>query len=72
MNFTGALHSMEDGKAVTRLGWNGKHKVILHEPVPEEPSTYPYFLIFTESGACSPWLATHADLLAEDWEVVDT
>lgn len=68
MNFPDALFSMYDGKSVTRKGWNGKHRISIHYPTGSEPSTAAYFIIKTEKGEVRPWLATHADLLAEDWE----
>ncbi len=70
MNFETAISHMREGSRVTRGGWKDGHEVYLHEPFKGEPSSVSYFLIETEGGDTYPWLATHADLLADDWEVI--
>jgi len=57
-----------------RRGWNGKHQVIkLQEPGPQSKMTEPYIhMEFSPFGGALrriPWLASQADLLAEDWEL---
>lgn len=69
MNFGDALERLKTGAKIYRAGWYGKHHLVLHEPSADEPSTQSYIVIVTQSGAVVPWLASQADVLAEDWGV---
>jgi hypothetical protein len=40
------------------------------EPGPGEVSNQPYIVIETQHGDVLPWLASQADVLAEDWTVL--
>jgi len=80
MNFGQALAHLKAGGKVSRTGWNGVG-MWLELQVPDEHSkmTLPYiFLSYPEGskaypqGARVPWLASQTDMLAEDWEVVET
>lgn len=68
--FSDALIYLKQDAPVCRQGWYGKHYLKLHTPSQDEPSTQPYIVIFTHHGAVVPWLASQADLLAEDWRVL--
>ena len=87
MNFGKALEKLKEGKKVQRQGWNGKGMFIYHVPKGEyKPCTAiaeqlvnenglveygAYIAIKTVQGNVVPWLASQADMLAEDWQVVE-
>lgn len=82
MDFGDALRSMKQGKKVTRAGWNGKGMHLYLEDAMTftveggvyegSARTYaPFIVMFTAKGEHQPgWLASQADMLAEDWKVV--
>ncbi len=68
MDFGKALDILKAGGRVARTGWNGKGMwlVLVHGSM--KPVTID---MFTAQGAMQPgWLASQADVLAEDWEEV--
>lgn len=83
MNFSEALESLKAGERCYRQGWNGKDMFIylvqgskfivnrapLDEIFPEgtEIEYHAHIDMKTAQGYCVPWLASQADLLAEDW-----
>ena len=85
MDFSEALDALKEGKKIRRVGWNGKGQYVqlaymdtcimsdgtaISEPVPANFGSR--FLMFVgTSGYQCGWLASQADLLAEDWEIVD-
>ena len=71
MNFGEAIREMRMGNAVCREGWNGRGMWLALQ-VPDEHSkmTQPYIYIKTVQDDLIPWLASQADMLAEDWMVV--
>ena len=71
MDFSQALLSVKDGNKVQREGWNGKGMHIeLQEPTDKSKMTQPYIYMHTAQGDLIPWLASQADLLANDWQRV--
>lgn len=83
MNFAEALREMRNGYRVARQGWNGKGMWIAILPL--WPSTWavaegpdlvelrvdPVISMRTAQRTIQPgWLASQADLLAEDWVIV--
>jgi hypothetical protein len=86
MDFGEALHDLKQGERVSRSGWNGKDMFIYLVPgstftvnrppllgiYPEGTSInyLPHIDMRTADGSCVPWLASQADLMAEDWELV--
>ena len=84
MNFGKAIESIKDGKKVKRRGWNGKNQYIElatsisyvnasgigvncdHEAIGNKAIAF-----IGTSGVQMGWLASQADMLAEDWEVVE-
>lgn len=75
--FGWAIEQLKDGKAVTRVGWNGRG-IYLELQVPDEHSkmTQPYIFIDTTQLVSDnaiatrgrvPWLASQTDMLSEDW-----
>ena len=83
MNFGLALEELKKGNKVKRSGWNGKNQYIeLAERVSYinskgELINEGHFNIGNKviafigtSGVQLGWLASQADMLAEDWEIV--
>lgn len=87
MNFGEALAAIKAGKRVARVGWNGKGMFLSLVPgstftVNREPllsimgegtqvQYHAHIDMKTAQGYVVPWLASQADLLSEDWEIVD-
>lgn len=71
MTFGLALEAMKQGKKVQRQGWNGKN-MWLKIQFPDEHSkmTEPYIYMCTVQGGLIPWLASQADMLADDWQII--
>ena len=83
MNFSDALVHIKEGQKVARQGWNGKDMFLFLVPgstftVNRPPllGIYPegtkvdyhaHIDMKTAQGYIVPWLASQADLLAEDW-----
>lgn len=83
MDFGEAVQAMKEGKLVSRSGWNGKNMHIYLEEgrmLPlcggafrkQDRQYDPVIVMFTAQGTHQPgWLASQADILADDWGVVD-
>ena len=76
MTFGDAVGLLKQGKSVGRAGWNGKKMYVYLEwysPSQFSGRVYaPCLVMFTAQGTHQPgWNASTADVLAEDWEVVD-
>lgn len=87
MDFSTALRALKVGKRVARAGWNGKGMFLFLVPgsrfkvnrppllgIYEEGTEINYHAhidMKTAQGYVVPWLASQADLLAEDWQAVD-
>lgn len=73
MDFGQALDLLRAGDKVCRKGWNGKGMWLALQ-VPDEHSkmTLPYIYMSTAQGDLVPWLASQTDILATDWQVVDS
>lgn len=71
MDIGQALQVLREGGRVTRRGWNGPGQWIALQ-VPDENSKMrkPYLFISPVDGELVPWLASQADILATDWELV--
>jgi hypothetical protein len=82
MNIGQAIEALKAGNLIRRAGWNGKGMHLYLEDslhyaagggsLKGAERTYePCIVMFTAQGKHQPgWLASQADLLAEDWEVV--
>lgn len=82
MTFSEALNGLKDGKKIKRNGWNGKNQYVamarMKECVlangefiwdPRHDNAGSNFLMFVgTSGYECGWLASQADMLADDWE----
>ena len=84
MNFGEAINEMEAGRKVARKGWNGKNQYIelasnisyqnaegtvvncAHEAIGNKAIAF-----VGTSGVQMGWLASQADMLADDWRIVD-
>lgn len=87
MDFGSAITHLKAGNKVARSGWNGKNMWLIYVPgsqvVTTPGSAYhdageinavinPHIDIKTVTGEMQPgWLASQADILATDWEVVE-
>lgn len=84
MNFGKALENLKEGKKVARKGWNGKNQYIelatniSYKNANEEIINTKHEAIGNKavafvgtSGVQIGWLASQADMLAEDWVVVE-
>ncbi len=71
MTFGDALVTLKIGEGAARKGWNGVDMSIWLQ-VPDEKSymTEPYIYMTPAPGVRIPWLASQADMLADDWERV--
>lgn len=83
MNFGDVIQGLKSGKWARRAGWNGKGMHIYLETggswtIPggvfkgEKRVTDPYICMYTTKGTHQPgWLASQADMLSDDWEIID-
>ena len=85
MDFSAALIAIKSGQKVARAGWNGKGMFLFLVPgstftvnrppllgiYPEgaQVNYHAHIDMKTAQGYVVPWLASQADLLAEDWEI---
>ncbi len=72
-DFSWALHQLNQGRRVARVGWNGKG-MSLNLQVPDDQSkmTLPYIYMKTADSHLVPWLASQTDLLSNDWVVINS
>lgn len=86
MCFSKALAEIKNGRRLARAGWNGKDMFIFLVPgsqfrvnrppllgiYPEgtEITYHGHIDMKTAQGYVTPWVASQADLLAEDWMIV--
>lgn len=84
MTFGDALYAMKQGKSVARKGWNGKNQFVElatgisykgnsgeivnvhHNDIGNKALAF-----IGTSGVQMGWLASQADMLAEDWYIVE-
>ena len=84
MNFGKALELIKEDKKVARAGWNGKHQYIelatcvsYKNPqgeiinVNHEQMGNKAIAFVGTSGVQLGWLASQADMLSEDWVLVE-
>lgn len=73
MDFPEALTLLKDKsvRRIRRTGWNGKNQsVCLQESDSNSKMNAPYLYIETTDGTLIPWVASQADMLAEDWVAI--
>lgn len=84
MNFGKAIEALKAGKRVQRQGWNGKNQyielatAISYKNVAGEVINCEHEAIGNKaiafvgtSGVQMGWLASQADMLAEDWRITE-
>ena len=84
MSFGMAIEAMKKGKKVARRGWNGKNQHIelatrisymtadgVFVNVEHEAIGNKAIAFCGTSGVQMGWLASQADMLADDWEIVE-
>lgn len=87
MSFGHAIHALKAGHRVARAGWNGKDMFLflvagsrftVNRPpllgiYPEGTVVdyHPHIDMKTAQGYVVPWLASQADMLADDWCIVE-
>ena len=83
MNFGDAIAALKNGKKVRRAGWNGRGMHLYLEDafwIPIRAGVYngavrqyePVICMFTAQQKHQPgWLASQADMLADDWQFVN-
>lgn len=80
MDFGKVIFELRCGKKVFREGWNGKGMFIFLVPIDwefhsdiediEDLPTEPFICMKTADNKLIPWLASQADLLADDWMAI--
>ena len=83
MNFGEAIETLKAGRMVQRAGWNGKGMHLYLEDqlsytigggvFKGERRVYqPCIVMYTAQQEHQPgWLASQADMLSEDWQIID-
>ena len=87
MTFGLAIEAMKKGHKVARKGWNGKEMFLYYVPANRYTALTDaakeiagddgkveytaYVAIKTVQGNVCPWLASQADVLGEDWYIVE-
>ena len=83
MDFGKVIEALKEGKKVARKGWNGKGMFIFkHEGFDTNEVSHftgnnydtvlPFICMKTaDKKVVFGWLASQADMLAEDWEVIE-
>lgn len=69
MDIGHAVQAMQEGRRVTRAGWNGKDMWLAYQGQ-TGGAWQPFIYMRTVQGTFVPWLCSQTDLLATDWEVV--
>lgn len=69
MNFSQALEQLKQGQKLARTDWNGKGMYIFL--VEADRSDLAFIMMSTAQGYFVPWVASHTDLLSENWGVVN-
>jgi hypothetical protein len=82
MKFGQATQLMQEGKKVQREGWNGKGMFLFlvgaeqwgfeaYVSGVDLLATEPFVCMKTAGDTLIPWLASQADILANDWQEVE-
>ena len=77
MNFGKALEELKNGKKVARIGWNGKGMFLFIACKEDLANCLGFDCIDSicmktaQETVCVGWLASQADMLAEDWLIVE-
>jgi len=74
MNFSDALTELKNGKALHRVGWNGRGlKVKVQHPDDNSKmgNRYTYIDATALGGTLNPWQPSQTDLFADDWQILE-
>lgn len=83
MTFGMAIEAVKKGFKIARIGWNGKGVFLLHVSNPDygiineiglnipAANILPWIGIKTADNKFVPWLPSQADMLADDWQIVE-
>jgi hypothetical protein len=72
MDIGGAIKALNEGKKVSRSGWNGKGMYLTKVDGDPVNNVDPHIVLKTANGSLQPgWNAATPDLFALDWGVVD-
>lgn len=78
LSFGVALDALKAGKRVARIGWNGKGMFLFRVDGGDfggygiDLPAAPYIAMKTAQNNVVPWLASQADILSDDWLLVET
>ena len=82
LSFGAAIEAMKGGAQVARAGWNGRGIFCsIQRPDVNSKMSSPYIFIDTTGlqttnqaapKSLVPWLASQTDMLADDWQIVDS
>lgn len=69
MDFSEALRRIKNGEGAYRCNWQHKDCLVV-AVIPDGPSipSAPFLCLFTPAGNSVPWIPSHVDLFANDWE----
>ncbi len=70
MHIGEAVQALREGRRVARAGWNGKGMYLALRLEFESAETEPYVYL-TAAEKTIPWSCSQADLLADDWAIVE-
>lgn len=70
MNFGFALTHLTMGHKVRRSAWRSRW-LALQMKDRDSKMDLPYLYVKTEDDYLVPWMPTHTDILANDWEYVE-
>ena len=68
MNFGNAIMNAKLGKKITRVNWKNPNSYIMYE---SGFYNKPYFFLRVNGEMQRGWRASHDDILACDWQVVN-
>jgi len=75
MNFGEAIKALKANKKVARQGWNGKGMYIYKDGAVSPDLVElenPYITMWTAQNVPQKgWLASQADIFAEDWQIIN-
>lgn len=77
ISFSEAIYLVKKGKRISRTGWNGKGMYLFlvdewqrtNKPNDKFPGA-PFIAMKTVDDHAIPWLASQADMFANDWILV--
>lgn len=65
--FSQALEYVKVGHRMARKGWNGKNMYIRIDAGDKQADKAPFIMFRPAVGKLVPWVASHTDMLSDDW-----